>query len=185
MIKGKQLKEKIGTEIKQDILENLHRAVYLGIGSNLGNRKKNINNASYLLNKFLSINKLSNYYETNSWPNENYPKYLNIVLKCKTNLNPLELIKKLKNIEKKLGRKKNIKNYPRTCDIDIIDYKGLKFKAKNLQLPHPHLSKRNFVLIPLFEIEKGWIYPETNITIDKLIKNLDIKSLRSIKIFKK
>ena len=69
--------------------------------------------------------------------------------------------------------------------IDIIDYKGLKFKAKNLQLPHPHLSKRNFVLIPLFEIEKGWIYPETNITIDKLIKNLDIKSLRSIKIFKK
>ena len=87
MIKDNQLKKKIGTEIKQDILENLHRAVYLGIGSNLGNRKKNITKAYYQLNKFCSINKLSNYYETNSWPNENYTKYLNIVLKCKTNFN--------------------------------------------------------------------------------------------------
>ena len=93
------------------------------------------------------------------------------------------LIKKLKTIEKKLGRKKNIKNFPRTCDIDIIDFKGLKFQEKNLQVPHPSLSKRNFVLVPLFEIEKAWIYPKTNTTIDKLIKNLDIKSLRSIKIF--
>ena len=183
MIKDKQLKEKIGIEIKQDILENPHKAVYLGIGSNVGNRINNIIYASYLLNNFCSIYKVSNYYETNSWPNENYPKYLNIILKCKTKLNPFLLIKKLKIIEKKLGRKKNIKNFPRTCDIDIIDFKGLKFQEKNLQVPHPSLSKRNFVLVPLFEIEKGWIYPKTNTTIDKLIKNLDIKSLRSIKIF--
>ena len=92
-------------------------------------------------------------------------------------------MKKLKIIEKKLGRKKNIKNFPRTCDIDIIDFKSLNFQEKNLQVPHPSLSKRNFVIVPLFEIEKGWIYPKTNTTIDKLIKNLDIKSLRSIKIF--
>ena len=104
-------------------------------------------------------------------------------MKCKTRLSPFSLIKKLKKIEKKLGRKKNIKNFPRTCDIDIIDFKGLKFQKENLQVPHPHLSKRNFVLVPLFEIEKGWIFPKTNTTIDELIKNLDIKSLRSIKIF--
>ena len=104
-------------------------------------------------------------------------------MKCKTDLDPFSLIKKLKDIEKKLGRKKNIKNFPRTCDIDIIDFRGLKFKEKNLQIPHPRLSKRNFVLLPLYEIEKGWICPKTNTTIDKLIKNLDIKSLRSIKIF--
>ena len=183
MIKDKQLKEKIGIEIKQDILENPHKAVYLGIGSNVGNRVNNINNACYLLNNFCSIYKISKYYETNSWPNENHPKYLNIILKCKTNLNPFSLIKKLKSIEKKLGRKKNIKNFPRTCDIDIIDFKGLKFKEKNIQVPHPRLLKRNFVLVPLFEIEKGWRYPKKKITIEKLIKNLDIKSLRSIKIF--
>ena len=183
MIKDKQLKGKIGIEIRQDILENPHKPVFLGIGSNVGNRINNINYACYLLNNFCSISKVSNYYETNSWPNENYPKYLNVILKCKTKLNPFSLINKLKNIEKKLGRKKNIKNFPRTCDIDIIDFRGLKFKEKNLQIPHPRLSKRNFVLLPLYEIEKGWICPKTNTTIDKLIKNLDIKSLRSIKIF--
>tara|TARA_Y100000996_G_C22448475_1_gene612771 strand:+ start:490 stop:1041 length:552 start_codon:yes stop_codon:yes gene_type:complete len=183
MIKDKQLKEKIGIEIKQDILENPHKAVYLGIGSNVGNRINNINHACYLLSNFCSIYRISNFYETNSWPNENFPKYLNIILKCKTKLNPFLLIKKLKKIEKQLGRLKTIKNYPRTCDIDIIDFKGLNFHKKNLQVPHPSLSKRNFVLVPLFEIEKAWICPKTNITIDKLIKNLDIKSLRSIKIF--
>ena len=183
MIKDKQSKEKIGTEIKQDILENPHKDVFLGIGSNIGNRVNNINNACYLLNNFCFINKVSNFYETNSWPNENYPKYLNIVLKCKTDLDPFSLLKKLKDIEKKLGRKKNIRNFPRTCDIDIIDFRGLKFKKQNIEVPHPRLLKRNFVLLPLFEIEKGWRYPQTNITIDKLIKNLDIKSLVSIKIF--
>ena len=104
-------------------------------------------------------------------------------MKCKTKLNPFSLIKKLKNIEIKLGRKRKIKNFPRTCDIDIIDFKCLRFQEKNLQVPHPRLRSRNFVLVPLFEIEKGWIYPKTNTTIDELIKNLDIKSLRSIKIF--
>ena len=185
MIKDKKLKEKPGIEIKQDILENPHKAVYLGIGSNVGNRINNINKACYLLSNFCSIYKVSNFYETNSWPNENYPKYLNIILKCKTNLSPFYLIKKLKDIEKKLGRKKNIKNFPRTCDIDIIDFRGLEFKGQNVEVPHPRLLKRNFVLFPLFEIEKRWRYPKTNITIDKLIKNLYIKSLRSIKIFKK
>ena len=73
-------------------------------------------------------------------------------------------------MKKNLVEKKNKKNFPRTCDIDIIDFKGLKFQKKNLQVPHPRLSKRNFVLFPLFEIEKGWIYPKTNTTIDKLIK---------------
>mgnify|MGYP001447007921 CR=1 FL=1 len=178
-----QSKEKTGIGIKQDILENPHNPVFLGIGSNVGNRINNINNACYLLTNFCQINKVSNFYETNSWPNENYPKYLNIILKCETNLDPFTLIYKLKNIEKKLGRKKNIKNFPRTCDIDIIDFKGLRFRNQNVEVPHPRLLKRNFVLVPLFEIEKGWRYPKTNITIEKLIKNLDLKSLQSIKIF--
>ena len=79
--------------------------------------------------------------------------------------------------------KKTSKIFPRTCDIDIIDFKGLKFHNKNIKVPHPRLLNRNFVLVPLFEIEKNWKHPKNNITIDKLIKNLDLKSLRSIKIF--
>ena len=171
MIKDKRLKGKIGIEIKQDILENLREPVYLGIGSNIGNRINNINNACYLLRDFCTIIKISSIYETSSWPNKNFPKYLNIILKCNTKLDPFTL---LFNIKKR--------NFPRTCDIDIIDYKRVKFKKKFVEVPHPRLYNRNFVLFPLFEIEKTWKHPKTKISIDKLLKNLDIKSLRGIKI---
>ena len=183
MIKDKRLKEEIGIEIEQDISENHHEPVYLGIGSNLGNRMNNINKACYLLHTFCSIDKISNFYETNSWPNEKHPKYLNIVIKCYTKLNVLSLLKIIKAIEKKLGRKKTLKNFPRSCDIDIIDFKGIKLDKDNIQIPHPRLSYRNFVLVPLYEIEKTWKHPKNNISIDNLIKNLNFKSLRGIKIF--
>ena len=168
---------------KPDILENHHKPVYLGIGSNIGNRINNINKACHLLTNFCSIIRISKFYETNSWPNEKLPKYLNIIIKCNTNLKPVSLLQNLKNIEFLLGRKKNKKNFPRTCDIDIIDFKGLKKQNKYIKIPHPRMYNRNFVLFPLFEIEKNWKHPKNNISIDKLIKNLDLKSLRSIKIF--
>ena len=169
--------------IKRDILENHPKPVYLGIGSNIGNRLNNINKACHLLTNFCSIIKISKFYESNSWPNENFPKYLNIIIKCNTVLKPILLLKNLKNIETSLGRKKNRKNFPRTCDIDIIDFKGLKQNDKFLQIPHPRMLNRNFVLFPLFEIEKNWKHPKNNISIDKLLKKLDLKSLRSIKIY--
>ena len=169
--------------IKQDILENHPKPVYLGIGSNIGNRITNINKACHLLTNFCSIIKISKFYESNSWPNENFPKYLNIIIKCNTVLKPILLLKNLKNIETSLGRKKNKKNFPRTCDIDIIDFKGLKHNDKFLQIPHPRMLNRNFVLFPLFEIEKNWKHPKNNISIDRLLKKLDLKSLRSIKIY--
>ena len=169
--------------IKQDILENHPKPVYLGIGSNIGNRITNINKACHLLTNFCSIIKISKFYESNSWPNENFPKYLNIIIKCNTVLKPILLLKNLKNIETSLGRKKNKKNFPRTCDIDIIDFKGQKQNDKFLQIPHPRMLNRNFVLFPLFEIEKNWKHPKNNISIDKLLKKLDLKSLRSIKIY--
>ena len=169
--------------IKQDILENHPKPVYLGIGSNIGNRITNINKACHLLTNFCSIIKISKFYESNSWPNEKFPKYLNIIIKCNTFLRHILLLKNLKNIETSLGRKKNKKNFPRTCDIDIIDFKGLKQNDKFLQIPHPRMLNRNFVLFPLFEIEKNWKHPKNNISIDRLLKKLDLKSLRSIKIY--
>ena len=168
---------------KPDILENHHKPVYLGIGSNIGNRINNINKACHLLTNFCSIIRISKFYETNSWPNEKLPKYLNIIIKCNTNLKPVSLLQNLKNIEFLLGRKKNKKNFPRTCDIDIIDFKGLKKQNKYIKIPHPRMYNRNFVLFPLFEIEKNWKHPKNNISIDNLLKKLDLKSLRSIKIY--
>ena len=107
---------------------------------------------------------------------------MNIILKCNTKLDPFTLLFNIKKIEKKLGRKSKKRNFPRTCDIDIIDYKCIKFKKKFVEIPHPRLCNRNFVLFPLFEIEKTWKHPKTKISIEKLLKNLDIKSLRGIKI---
>ena len=83
----------------------------------------------------------------------------------------------------KLGRIKTSINAPRTCDIDIIDYnrKILNEKNNQLILPHPRLSKRNFVLLPLFEIEKSWKHPKSRINIVNLINSLPVKDLSSIK----
>ena len=172
--------------IKQDISENLVNIVYLGIGSNLGNKRRNIENAKYLLEKnSIKIVKSSNIYETYSWPNKNHPKFYNIVIKIITKLKPTNLFFTIKNIEKKIGRKKSQANSPRTCDIDILDYKGLSYKlyAKNnkLLIPHPRLHNRNFVLFPLFEIEKNWKHPLKKTKIQDLIGILDNSSLYSIK----
>jgi len=172
--------------IKRDISENLVNIVYLGIGSNLGNKRKNIENAKYLLEKnSIKIVKSSNIYETYSWPNKNHPKFYNIVIKIITKLKPTNLFFTIKNIEKKIGRKKSQVNSPRTCDIDILDYKGLNYKlyAKNnkLLIPHPRLHNRNFVLFPLFEIEKNWKHPLKKTKIQDLIGKLGNSSLYSIK----
>ena len=97
--------------IKQDILENQVRSIYLGIGSNLGNKKSNIEKAKFkLFQSNIKILKSSSYYESLSWPNPNNPKFLNIVLKISTNLKPLDLLKLCKDIEIFLGRKKSFKN---------------------------------------------------------------------------
>mgnify|MGYP005653233613 FL=1 len=155
--------------------------IYIGIGSNLGNRKRNIEKAKFRItqNKVNIIN-CSNFYESLSWPNIRHPKFLNIVLKIDTNLTPLELIKVFKDIEKSLGRKESKRNSPRVCDIDILDYKKKRINKKII-LPHPRLHQRNFVLLPLFELDKSWKHPVSKNHIKKLIKYLPNRDIRSIK----
>jgi 2-amino-4-hydroxy-6-hydroxymethyldihydropteridine diphosphokinase len=170
--------------IKQDLLENQVEQSYLALGSNLGNRLRNIEKAKFELqiNKIKIIKSSSNF-ESESWPNSSHPKYINTVLEIRTNLTPIELLKKCNIIEKKLGRKRSIKNEPRSCDIDIIDFKKkiINSKNKNLILPHPRMAKRSFVLLPLFEINRSWKHPKSKKNIAYLINSLPIKDLRSIK----
>lgn len=168
---------------KQDISENQVNIVYLGIGSNLGNKQNNLDRAKFELQSYdLKIHKISSIYETESWPNPNKPKFLNIVIKIKTSLSPFNLLRICNIIESNLGRKRDVKNAPRTCDIDILDYnqKVLNYN-ENLILPHPGISKRNFVLLPLYEISKSWTHPKSKLKISELINLLEIKNLRSIK----
>ena len=163
------------------MLEDLVKSIYLGIGSNLGNRRINIEKAKFnLITNDVKILKCSSYYESLSWPNSNNPKFLNIVLEIETDFNPLELINKCKEIEKKLGRKKLPKNSPRECDIDIIDFRNKKILG-DLILPHPRMDARNFVLLPLFEINKDWKHPILKVNIKELLSSLSNSDIRSIK----
>ena len=154
--------------------------IYINIGSNLdsqkGDRFYNLNKSKDLIRvEKIKVIKTSSIYETPSYPNKKNPKFLNICLEIKSKENPEVLIKKFKNIEKKLQRNKGLKNLPRTCDIDIIDYKGKIINSNNITIPHPRAHLRNFVLFPLKEISSEWIHPILNKKIDFLIKNLNFK----------
>ena len=167
--------------IKQDISENQAKNIFLGIGSNLGNRVANIEKAkSLLVQNNINLISISSYFETFSWPDPKKPKFINIIIKAECQHKPIKLLKLCKLIESKLGRKKTPKNSPRVCDIDIIDFKGLVTNDK-LNLPHPRMHERNFVLLPLFEIEKDWVHPIKKNNIKKLILSLSNKDIRSIK----
>ena len=169
---------------KQDISENQANLAYLAIGSNLGNKTNNIEITKFELEKYkIKILMSSSNYISESWPDTSMPNYVNIVIKIETSLKPLELLKTCNLIELKLGRVRLKKNAPRTCDIDIIDYdkKILKEKKNKLILPHPRMIERNFVLLPLFEVDKSWKHPKSKINIVNLISSLPVKDLRSIK----
>ena len=169
---------------KQDTSENLAKSAYLAIGSNLGNKINNIEITKFELEKYkIKIIKSSSNYLSNSWPDTSMPNYINVIIKIKTALAPIELLKTCNLIELKLGRVRSKKNAPRVCDIDIIDYDKIILNEKNreLILPHPRMSKRNFVLLPLFEVDKSWKHPKSKINIVNLINSLPVKDLRSIK----
>ncbi len=171
--------------IKQDTLEKRAKTAFLAIGSNLGNKKLNIELAKFKLqNNSITIVKSSSDYETISWPDSTKPKFINVVVKIKTMLSPEDLLNVCNKIELELGRKRFKKNEPRTCDIDIIDYDQKIIKSNNtnkLNLPHPCIEQRNFVLLPLFEISKNWKHPINKVNIAKLISFLKEGDLRSIK----
>ena len=155
--------------------------IYIGIGSNLGNRIRNIENSKYLLKiNGIDITRTSRYYETLSWPDPSKPKFINIVIQSNTNFSPKKLLKIFKIIEQKLGRIRSLRNAPRTCDIDLISYRN-KILSNNISIPHKSMIKRNFVLFPLFEIERKWAHPITKKNIKQLIYLLPNNDIRSIK----
>ena len=154
--------------------------IFVNIGSNLisahGNRLKNLKHAlELIIFEKVKIKNISSVFETPSYPNNKNPKFLNICVELSTNNKPLMLLRKLKKIEKKMFRLNNLKNEPRTCDIDLIDFNGKIINTKRLSLPHPRAHKRNFVLYPLKEICPDWRHPILNKKIDFLIKNLNLK----------
>ena len=155
--------------------------IHLNIGSNLnskfGSKFDNISIAiNLLIDSKLKVEKISNFYETPSYPNQRLPKFLNVGLLVKFNKNYLHLLKIINLVEKKIGRLRSKKNDPRVIDIDIIDFSGIISKNTGLILPHPKAHLRNFVLYPILEIDPKWSHPIFKKNVQLLINKLSQKS---------
>jgi 2-amino-4-hydroxy-6-hydroxymethyldihydropteridine diphosphokinase len=153
----------------------MHTA-YLSIGSNLGEKKKNLDNAISFLENIKEINviKVSSFYKTEPQNFKDQNWFVNAALKIKTDLEPEDLLFAIKAVEKKLDKDgKPFRFGPRIIDLDIIYYDDLIFKTDNLEIPHPRMHERCFVLIPVCDIGAQEIHPVLNLRSDKLLNNLE------------
>ncbi len=134
--------------------------VYIGIGSNLGNRRENCFRAVVSLEESgLRISKRSSLYETEPWGVKEQPKFINMAVEADTDLPPKELLLLLKKIEAAMGRESMTRWGPRIIDLDILLYNDLQMKEPDLQIPHPLMHERDFVLEPLSEIAPEKVHP--------------------------
>ena len=144
---------------------------YIGIGSNI-NPKGNIKKCLELLEPEFPIKKVSSFYETKPYGYEKQSNFINLAVGIKTSISPLSLLKKLQEIEKKLGRERKIKNGPRTIDLDILLYGSKIVNEKRLTIPHKGLFERDFMLIPLLDLNSELANPLTKKKIKYLKKKM-------------
>ena len=149
--------------------------VYLGLGSNQGDRQRNLDRALELLSQRLGEMQISSVYDTEPIGNVNQPRFLNMVCQTHTGLAPLELLTLVKGIELKLGRAPGKPNAPRPMDIDILFYGDQVVESPGLVIPHPKLTERAFVLVPLAEIAPDFVHPVSDKTVKELLERVKEK----------
>jgi 2-amino-4-hydroxy-6-hydroxymethyldihydropteridine diphosphokinase len=147
--------------------------VYIALGSNLGDRAANLAKAREMLTDDIQVLKRSSIYQTAPWGYSEQDDFYNQVLDCETSLRPLILLNTLKKVEKKMGRKKTFRNGPRVIDLDILFYDDLILKTRRLVIPHPGLHERAFVLVPMAEVNPGFVHPVLGKTIVALLAKVD------------
>jgi 2-amino-4-hydroxy-6-hydroxymethyldihydropteridine diphosphokinase len=146
---------------------------YIGIGSNLGDREKNCTEALALLEqKGIRIIKRSSMIETEPWGVEEQPMFINLTVEIKTVLEPEKLLGKLKEAEAELGRTETARWGPRIIDLDILFYNDTVMSSPELEIPHPGIQEREFVLKPLCEIAPEKIHPVLGKSVREMLERL-------------
>lgn len=157
---------------------------YIGIGSNLGNALKNCQHAvkSLSLAKGIEITSVSSFYKTEPVGIENQNLFINAVVEIMTALSARNLFMNLQNIEKDMGRKREVKGGPRIIDLDLLFYGREIIQDSDLIVPHPEIQRRRFVLEPLCEIASYFIHPDFGVSIRGIKDRLnDNKMVEMIK----
>ena len=144
------------------------KTVYIALGANLGDRLANLRDAIDALAPDMTILRESTIYETPPWGYTDQPSFLNMVVEAETSLNPRALLDYLKKTEDELGRVKNFRYGPRHIDLDILFYDDVVYEDERLQIPHPRLHERAFVLVPLNDLAPDYVHP----TLGKDVKSL-------------
>jgi len=168
MLKTKALMEAIN---KISYTSAMH-IVYLALGSNVGDKKEHIENAVTLLGKKIKEITVAKLYETKPMYYENQENFLNTALRGETTLSPEELLQFVKQVEKKVGRKDRFRNGPREIDIDILFYDNLILETNTLQIPHPRIQERDFVLKPFMDLDPNFVHPVLEKTMKELYNQL-------------
>jgi len=143
--------------------------VYLGLGSNMGDRRENLERALEYLSQRLGVIVKSSIYDTEPMENPSQPRFLNMVCQAKTMLQPEDLLTLAKGIERKMGRQPGRTNSPRPIDIDILFYGDKVINTPGLVIPHPRMNYRAFVLVPLAEIAPTLVHPVTKKTAKEML----------------
>ncbi len=156
------------------------KTVYLSLGSNLGERAKNLRAAiAALADAGVRVGKVSSFYETEPVDLREQPWFLNCAVEGKTELPASALLKKLREIETRMGSKKLVAKGPRLIDVDILLYGGETIDTPQLQVPHPRMHSRRFVLVPLQEIAPQAVHPSLKRTVKQLLEETpDLSAVR-------
>lgn len=149
----------------------MKEVTYLLLGTNLGDRKKNLSTARNFIEQNIgAIKSASSIYQTAAWGKSDQPAFLNQAIEVKSALPPLQLLKEILDIERIMGRVRTIKWSERLIDIDIIFFGNAVINSKELTVPHPQLQARRFALVPLSEIAPQFIHPIWNVTVSELLE---------------